>query len=467
MVSIVPYLLLVGAVVNQGILVLAQEEARFSREKVRQMLSSGNIQSVENVLEYLEETGHDDFFHHYVLMFHSRSSQEASFEHPRAIMVSPRSEFVMAINGSEEQEGGQRIEMMEYDREERAFRFFELDLQPSPPQLSEVNPQRCLNCHREDPRPNWDHYFFWAGMYGGDDDFLTRYMDIFYKKNGESLASSNFFRTKRGKILASREARKYTEFYVSKGQHSRYSYLKDFITYSERSKERGYYRRPGLDLTNFLHSLNGKRIERKLEETIGVAPPHFKYALLGTAYCIYPGIHYSSPNRFIPKTYLNERKVEPFDDYLIRHASQVKRDILRRIHIHGSVTGDDVSSMGRIGSDDWQNYLTREAPYSRLCCDTSNYHFLIDPTLAPIKYVMALVGVDNSDWSLSFSGMPVSQHSASIVSRDFVVSSLWEEDDHTFKMGVGDSTSVFSDPEICHHLMGKSMEAFESAEAGD
>ena len=76
-----------------------EEESRFSREVVEEMISSGNIRSVEDFLEALAQSDKRVFFENYVLMFHSRSLQGASFQSPRAIMFSANDEFVMAFTG--------------------------------------------------------------------------------------------------------------------------------------------------------------------------------------------------------------------------------------------------------------------------------------------------------------------------------------------------------------------------------
>ena len=149
-------------------LTLAQNSERFSRESVKKILDSGEVRSVKSFLEFLSKSKHNEFLENYVLMFHSRSLQSASFESPRAIMFSKEDEFIIAFNGDSSQEGGHQLEMMEFDRKEKAFKFFEVDFKKPPLQaVSDFNPPKCLSCHRgPDPRPNWENYFFWPGMYG-------------------------------------------------------------------------------------------------------------------------------------------------------------------------------------------------------------------------------------------------------------------------------------------------------------
>ncbi len=456
-----------------------QAQSRFDRKSVVKILSSGNVRSVEDFLGTIYRSGQKKFFRNYVLMFNSRSIQAATFKDPRVIMFSKDDEFVMTFNGNNTQEGGKRMEMMQFNRKQRAFEFFDIDFDKPPSEtVSDINPSRCLNCHRSDPRPNWDHYFFWSGMYGGDDDRLTRMTAnlreaLLQDKTLSNEKSSNFdlnqrptlteyreilesqkvqkyierklgndFRqptlTEYREVLESREGQEYIDFLLLKEGHPRYSYLE--ISYSTRS---------GLSLTNLLVNLNVIRIERKLKDDIEKVPFYFKYALLGTALCsprIGWGIVYDDKNYlteqyynnksdhalegFLPRHILDSVRVKPID-YLNYYINIIKRDLDRRIHIHAATTGDDVSNMGRLSSD---------SPS-------------IFPRLAPVKYVMTLAGLDNSDWSLSLSDRPIISGGKPpfIIRKNFVLSILGNE----YKR---DNTTN----DLCEYLKSKSMELLES-----
>ena len=103
---------------------LAQGSDRFSRDAVKEILTSGEVRSVESFLEFLSQSKYKEFLENYVLMFHSRSLQSASFENPRAIMFSPEDEFVIAFNGDSSQDNGNQLEMMEFDRTKEGIQVF-------------------------------------------------------------------------------------------------------------------------------------------------------------------------------------------------------------------------------------------------------------------------------------------------------------------------------------------------------
>jgi hypothetical protein len=103
---------------------------------------------------------------HYVLMFRSRSPQTATYDAPRVILYGDDARNVVAFDGSTE-----AIDLMSFDEDEKSFVFrevtFPTNVSASPSMvLSEANPQRCQACHGSPPRPVWDTYPLWPGVYG-------------------------------------------------------------------------------------------------------------------------------------------------------------------------------------------------------------------------------------------------------------------------------------------------------------
>jgi hypothetical protein len=119
-----------------------------------------------------------------VFVYRSRSLQGASLDSPRVILGDAKkydptygSDTVYAFNGDPTHAGFDRIEAMEFDPASARFKFFEISFDGPPgqerPVRSTDNPSQCMGCHRgPDPRPNWESYDFWTGMYGSTDDRL-------------------------------------------------------------------------------------------------------------------------------------------------------------------------------------------------------------------------------------------------------------------------------------------------------
>ena len=116
-----------------------------------------------------------------VLVYHSRSLQGASFDSPRVILGDAKkydtnygSDTVYAFNGDPGHVGFDRIEAMEFDAAAARFKFYEITFGRDGNSIrSKDNPIQCMGCHRgPDPRPNWESYDFWTGIYGSNDDRL-------------------------------------------------------------------------------------------------------------------------------------------------------------------------------------------------------------------------------------------------------------------------------------------------------
>ena len=412
------------------------EEQRFSRDTVAQMLLTGDILSVEDFLLAVSRLGPEDLFNNYVLMFDSKSRQEGSFKEPRAIIFSPKQEFVMAFNGGGHQRGGNQVEIMQFNKEQRAFEFFEVDFNGPSPHLSSVNPPRCQACHRKDPRPNWDYYFFWAGMYGGDDDRLISNIYFIWQEHGKSALEnpSPSIRATYPDIFETQEGQQYLQFILyRRPEHLRYSLLREYPIpsfASSRSFPFPYmeFPRPGLALTRLLVDLNQQRIQRDIEVIIEQVP-HLKYALLGAVNnCI------STPRQFsvdfFPPHFFREQKISP-EDYWKNAINHIRTDLTDRIRRHEVVTGDDTSQRGRLKESFHLDIIHYEG------------------ALLWSQYIIQLAGLEKRHWSLSFSNVPIifNGRASALVEQDFVSSLL------------GLRYEDFSYVSLCNYLAQKSRQA--------
>jgi hypothetical protein len=154
--------------------------------------ASESLDKFIQVVERTSSTNMEDFlvewkkadpiiFRFYLLSFRSRSLQVATPQSPRVILFSPVADFMASFNSHSATRGSQNIELIHFDDKTERFEFRELtfDLNKRP-QLSEVNPRKCLECHQSfsrldnDPRPNWEPYFMWPGFFGMRDGPLLK-----------------------------------------------------------------------------------------------------------------------------------------------------------------------------------------------------------------------------------------------------------------------------------------------------
>ena len=117
--------------------------------KLVELIQSGNAQSVEDTLRLISEQ-YPTSLEKYVVMYESRSLQQASPRNPRILALSGSKTMVFSFNGSSDQSGYNQLEVMDYDPDQKRFFFHEISFANSgdlPPRFSEPNPSKCMNCH--------------------------------------------------------------------------------------------------------------------------------------------------------------------------------------------------------------------------------------------------------------------------------------------------------------------------------
>lgn len=236
-------------------------------------------QTLEQVLELVPK----DFYNNYVLVYRSRSLQDANPLYPRAIVFGKSSKFIMAFNGHKKQKGYNNLEMIQFREKEFRWEFREITfVDGKPPVFSEANPKKCLECHQSpkrlniDPRPNWEPYNFWPGAYASVDSEIKPTL----KKDYEAyMANETTYLDDvlkrflpQDMVLMEEQAHeeenltKFTE--KIKPTHDRYKHLGDFSV------------RGPLNLTKSTVILNMRRVARILRDEMGELFNVYKYSLL-------------------------------------------------------------------------------------------------------------------------------------------------------------------------------------------
>jgi hypothetical protein len=150
-----------------------------SYQKIRSLIETHNLKSIDEVLSMLPERLRSSF----VLMYSSASTQPATFLKPRVLLFSEDARFVMAFNDSPNHRGARRFEIIQFCDETDAFEFYEIRFNPEavPPERAVFFPDKdpflCTKCHRDDLRPNWDPFPITEGAYGSSQDRVFRGSD--------------------------------------------------------------------------------------------------------------------------------------------------------------------------------------------------------------------------------------------------------------------------------------------------
>jgi hypothetical protein len=242
--------------------------------------ANSSIQSLEQALTLVPK----NFFNNYVLVYRSRSLQQSSFKHPRAIVFGESGKFIFAFNGDKKQRGFNELEMIQFREDTNRFEFREISFKPgSPPVFSDANPKKCMECHQSphrvgiDMRPNWEPYNFWPGVYaslnGGIKPVLKGFWDRYKSKESTYLEVPLNKFVLQDFFLVDEQAQEesslsYFERNI-KPLHDRYHF---FPAYDVNSP---------IKLTKITIILNMRRVVRLMRESLSELFDKYKYAIAG------------------------------------------------------------------------------------------------------------------------------------------------------------------------------------------
>lgn len=224
-----------------------------------------------------------EYYDHYVLVYRSRSLQEASFLHPRAIVFGKTGRFIMAFNGHEKQKGYNNLEIIQYDEPRRRWQFHEIVFNPGQKPKFINNPKKCIECHQSpkrmsvDLRPNWEPYNFWPGVYGSVDKKLKASLIEPWEKflRGEFYGSTPIRGLQKDDGIMVYEQAQEQDMLTKynneiKPTSERYSHLGTFDVFNN------------LRMTDSLTALNMNRVVRLMYEELGEELFNiYKYTIYG------------------------------------------------------------------------------------------------------------------------------------------------------------------------------------------
>lgn len=216
------------------------------------LLDSTRPTRVEDVLAHMSASPDwQSFLKGYLFVFKSQSVQQGTYDSPRTIVYGADGKMMMTFLGGPEKNGRDAIEVSCFRENKRAFEYFELGFDGlHSPRLENPNPGKCLVCHGSDPRPNWNAYNFWPGIYGAI-----------------SFGSTSAVYTD------TPEYPHYKEFLNGNRQKGRYANLAKAVTpppegisnnYSYVTSTNGMGTDPTGDLTTIVNALNEFRIGRMI-----------------------------------------------------------------------------------------------------------------------------------------------------------------------------------------------------------
>ncbi|MBY0371987.1 hypothetical protein K2X33_14975 [bacterium] len=361
-----------------SILLLAHPGWALNYAGLAKTIRDNKVRSIDDLLPLLPE----DYRKYYTLVYHSRSLQAGAVspEWPRIILYGADAKFLMAFTKNPKTEPVSQLEdaleTIEFIDARSVFQLRRIVFAPGRDPLAtepEINPVQCTRCHGTDPRPNWDPYNFWPGVYGS------------VSRDGCSTMQEG-----------SQELKNYVAFLTGNRKRDRYQFLPPEMVGQRNNSgcpqtldhdytfSNAVRTDPNAHLTSLLFRLNSRRIRRLI--TASPSFPTFKYLWAGLAKnCrndveeFFP-LHYAADNKF---TDLGATR------QALKHSS--RRGYTRRLRVFqtsntGSLTDPNRSPL---------NFLDDEEP---LVGQASQLE-----SAARIQFVARRAGVSTWRWETGFS----------------------------------------------------------------
>ncbi|MGZ3697483.1 MAG: hypothetical protein ACXWP5_05220 [Bdellovibrionota bacterium] len=309
---------------------VSAEERLKNFDQIWEIVQKYDVRRIEDLLPLLPE----NFRSTYLPIIKSQSvpldgssqataiGQAGDQENPRIILIGDSKagydgSLLVTFNGSQDQPGFFRLEGIEFDKVAKRSTLKKIDFFPTNPDgsipkpvLSGNNPQECLDCHRKDPRPNWDDYFFWPTILSGQDENHP----------------------------IGREVKIAHTFNKARDRNSRYKFLPPFAFHSiDDQSHGGVVRIDGAIyteasfLTRELANQNGQRMGRIIREDPTLNP--YRYAFLGAAAVC------ENIEKFIPEKSAGSRH-NNYDKILKDTTSRIDGSIIKRYRLAKSVVGE-------------------------------------------------------------------------------------------------------------------------------
>lgn len=334
-------------------------------EGLQILFEKNSVTTIEEALKSIKKK-YPSLFDRYVLMYRSRSLQQASPMAPRAIVYGHSAKLIFAFNGKKDQRGYSNLEVVQFRDATHSFEFREIEFKKGePPKYSLPNPPKCLKCHQSpdrkdvDPHPNWEPYSIWPGAYGSNAGSLVSSSTLHY--NDHLKDEKIYLQEQAG------EEKNIQRFLKTvKSSDKRYQYLGDFNPDQTTA------------LTEVLGYLNFRRIVRIVKSASSIYP-HYKYSFAGLGNCSMQG--YMVP-----------------EEILGWHKSRLKREEFFRI---SSRTSEEESAIRDAAAGELE---ISEEDRKKFLKELEN----TTPVPEPVQVSPGLVtlfeplGLSTEDWSMDF-----------------------------------------------------------------
>lgn len=240
----------VWAVAKRGYFDRAHADCTETPISHESLVETAKAAPAEDMISFLRKIPRDTL-QSFTLVYESNSLQKLGVtkQWPRVIRFSKDSKLILSYTCNPESPNYGTVEMIRFDDKQKHYKFSELDFRSRPVRFTD-QPKSCNSCHsapppaKPDPRPNWQSYSTWKGVYGMIDDRMYEREDF-----------EKF-----------RAMQKDNPCYSSLPWLEKPKPGREWYPYSDEIKGLDYTVRPNLKLSDFNGHLMGQRLARKFNE---------------------------------------------------------------------------------------------------------------------------------------------------------------------------------------------------------
>lgn len=157
-------------------------EPEMTIKGVKKFIDENNITTITELLNNLPEHYRNNFS----LVETTKGEGQSNLKFPRIVLFGPDGKFLANISTKADDPKYDLLDVAELDNETGVWEFSQFDFTDKKPKLH-TNPESCIRCHGNKPRPVWGTNMDWPGVFGDNEAAGP---------NGEALSYKHVLRMK-------------------------------------------------------------------------------------------------------------------------------------------------------------------------------------------------------------------------------------------------------------------------------
>lgn len=139
-------------------------EPEMTIQGIKKFIDEQHITTITDLLNRLPK----HFRNNFSLVEVTKGEGQSSLRYPRIVLFGSDGRFLMNISTKPDDPKYDLLDCAYLDDETGIWEFSQLDFQGAKPKLH-VNPESCIRCHGDQPRPVWGTNLDWPGVFGDNE----------------------------------------------------------------------------------------------------------------------------------------------------------------------------------------------------------------------------------------------------------------------------------------------------------